>query len=118
MLGYTASLWRRQPGMVGATTLAMLAATAADLTIPIFAGRMIDAVAMPDREAGRALAVAALAAMAVLGALMIIGRHLAFLGIIRVTTRMMREAASPSLMAEAVLKELAEKEAAPKTDTK
>jgi ATP-binding cassette subfamily B protein len=91
VLGYTATLWRRQPRMVAATTLAMLAATAADLTIPVFAGRMIDAVA--DRT-GRDAAIAALASMAALGAVMIVFRHLAFLGIVRLTTRMMREAAA------------------------
>jgi ATP-binding cassette subfamily B protein len=79
--------------MVAATTAAILLATAADLTIPVFAGRLIDAVAEPDRLSGRAAGIAAIVAMAALGAMQILGRHLAFLGIIRVTTRMMAEAA-------------------------
>jgi len=79
--------------MVTATIAAILFATAADLTIPVFAGRLIDAVADPDRVAGRAAGVAAILTMAGLGAAQILGRHLSFLGIIRVTTRMMHEAA-------------------------
>jgi ATP-binding cassette subfamily B protein len=79
--------------MVVATIAAILFATAADLAMPVFAGRLIDAVSDPDREAGRAAGVAAIGAMAALGLVQIAGRHLSFLGIIRVTTRMMREAA-------------------------
>jgi ATP-binding cassette, subfamily B, bacterial len=77
--------------MVAATIGAILVATSADLTIPIFAGRLIDAVGNPDRAAGRAAGTAAIAVMAALGATQIAGRHLAFLAIIHVTTRMMRE---------------------------
>jgi ATP-binding cassette, subfamily B, bacterial len=91
VLGYTFSHWRRQPVMVAATIGAILAATAADLAIPVFAGRLIDAVGEPDRAAGRAAGIAAIVAMAALGATQIAGRHLSFLGIIHVTTRMMRE---------------------------
>jgi ATP-binding cassette subfamily B protein len=76
--------------MVSATIGAILAATAADLTIPVFAGRLIDAVGDADRVAGRAAGIWAILAMAALGATQIAGRHLAFLGIIHVTTRMMK----------------------------
>ncbi len=79
--------------MVAATIIAILFATAADLAIPVFAGRLIDAVAEPDRAAGRAAGIAAILTMAALGAAQIAGRHLSFLGIIQVSTRMMREAA-------------------------
>ena len=93
VLGYTAIRWRRQPAAVAATIAAILLATVADLAMPIYAGRLIDAVANPDRDTGRTAAIAALVAMAALGSLQIVGRHLSFLGIIRVTTRMMRDAA-------------------------
>jgi ATP-binding cassette subfamily B protein len=93
VLGYVGSLWRRQPAMVAATTAAILFATAADLTIPVFAGRLVDAVGEADRAAGLHAGIVAILAMAALGAAQIAGRHFAFLGIIRVTTRMMREAA-------------------------
>jgi ATP-binding cassette subfamily B protein len=77
--------------MVTATIGAILAATGADLTIPLFAGRLIDAIGNADREAGRIAGIAAIVAMAALGATQIAGRHLAFLGIIHVTTIMMRQ---------------------------
>ena len=93
VLGYTGSLWRRQPMTVAATAVAILFATAADLAIPVFAGRLVDAVAEADKQAGRADAITAVMAMAALGITQICGRHLSFLGIIRVTTRMMRQAA-------------------------
>jgi ATP-binding cassette subfamily B protein len=93
VLGYAATRWLRQPIAVAATIAAILLATVADLTMPIYAGRLIDAVAEPDRITGRTAAIAALVAMAALGSLQIVGRHLSFLGIIRVTTRMMRDAA-------------------------
>ena len=93
MLGYAAILWRRQCGMVAATIAAILLATIADLGMPVFAGRLIDALGDPDRQAGKAAAIAAIVAMGGLGATQIAGRHLAFLCIIRVTTAMMRQAA-------------------------
>ena len=93
VLGYTVIRWLRQPASVAATIAAILLATVADLAMPVYAGRLIDAVAEPDRITGRTAAIAALVAMAALGSLQIVGRHLSFLGIIRVTTRMMRDAA-------------------------
>lgn len=79
--------------MVGATIIAILLATAADLAIPVYAGHLVDAVGNPDRQAGRTAGILAIATMAAVGAAQIVCRHLSFLGIIRVTTRMMREAA-------------------------
>jgi ATP-binding cassette subfamily B protein len=79
--------------MVVATIASILVATAADLAIPVFAGRLIDAVSVADKAAGYATGVAAILAMAGLGAVQIAGRHLSMVAIIRVTTRMMRDAA-------------------------
>jgi ATP-binding cassette subfamily B protein len=79
--------------MVAATSAAILLATAADLAMPIYAGRLIDAVGDADRQAGYAAGFAAIVMMAGLGGVHILGRHLSMLAIIRVTTRMMREAA-------------------------
>jgi ATP-binding cassette subfamily B protein len=93
VLGYAASHWRRQPIAVFATTAAILLATAADLAMPVYAGRLIDAVAEPDRKAGFAAGVVTIGSLVILGAMQIVCRHLSFLGIIRVTTRMMRDAA-------------------------
>jgi ATP-binding cassette subfamily B protein len=79
--------------MVAVTTAAILLATGADLAIPVYAGRLIDAIAAPDRAAGFDAGCAAILAMAILGVLQIAGRYLSFMGIIRVTTRMMGAAA-------------------------
>lgn len=93
MLAYAAALWQRQPFTFAAATLTMLGATAADLAMPVFAGRLVDAVALADRTAGRDAAIMALAAMAGLGSVLLGFRYLGFLAIIRLTTRMMRSAA-------------------------
>jgi ATP-binding cassette subfamily B protein len=93
VLAYAAAMWWRQPFTFAAATLAMLGGTAADLAMPVFAGRLVDAVALADRAAGRDAAIAALAAMAGLGVVLLGFRYLGFLTIIRLTTRMMRSAA-------------------------
>jgi ATP-binding cassette subfamily B protein len=92
VIAYTARLWQRQPLMAAATLVPILIATLADVTMPVFAGRLIDAVAEPDRIAGRAAGIAAICAMAALGATQITSRHVSLLAIIRLTTRMMSEA--------------------------
>jgi ATP-binding cassette subfamily B protein len=93
VLAYAAAMWWRQPFTFAGATLAMLGATAADLAMPVFAGRLVDAVALADRAAGRDAAIAALAAIAGLGVVLLGFRYLGFLTIIRLTTRMMRSAA-------------------------
>ncbi len=72
----------------------MIAATLADVVMPVFAGRLIDAVARGAAEAlALRAAVLALAAMAGLGAAVLALRQLAFLGIIRLTLATMTEIA-------------------------
>lgn len=83
--------WRREWPVVAGTALSMAAATLADLLLPVFSGRLVDAVASPNtvREASFHAAVRAIIMMAALGALLLVGRHLAMLGIIRLTLRLM-----------------------------
>jgi ATP-binding cassette, subfamily B, bacterial len=92
VIAYTVRLWRRQPLMAAATLVPILIATLADVAMPVFAGRLIDAVADPDRIAGRAAGIATVCAMAGLGVTQITSRHLSLLAIIQLTTRMMSEA--------------------------
>ncbi|MBR0646575.1 ABC transporter ATP-binding protein [Plastoroseomonas hellenica] len=80
--------------MVAGIILAMLAATAADLCLPIFAGRLVDAVVADDRDAALGAALGALGAMAALGVAMVTLRILGILGIIRLTLNMMRDSAT------------------------
>lgn len=82
--------------MVALTAAGMAAATCADLMMPIYSGRLIDAVSSPGLGHADALhaALRSLGLMAVLGALLVCGRHIGFLAIIRLTTRLMTRFAS------------------------
>ena len=92
VLGFVFRHWGRQPVRVAAAALAMMAATAADLFLPLYAGRLVDAVALGG-ERGLSPALAALAAMLLLGAVTVLFRHVGFLGITNVTLRTMSETA-------------------------
>ncbi|KFC67480.1 ABC transporter related protein [Bosea sp. LC85] len=70
----------------------MMAATAADLFMPLYAGRLVDAVAGEGASALDA-ALWALGAMLVLGAVSVLFRHLGFIGITGMTLRTMSETA-------------------------
>ena len=79
----------------------MIGATVADLFLPVFSGRLIDAITqntITQHAVRRAQAfhdaLAAVAAMAVLGAVLIGGRQIAFRGICRLTVRLMSRLAS------------------------
>ena len=68
----------------------------ADLLVPIFAGRLVDAAALADRDLALRAMLAALAALALLGLAALALRHIAFLAIIRMTLRAMVEATERS----------------------
>jgi ATP-binding cassette, subfamily B, bacterial len=83
--------WKREAPVVIGITVSMTVATAADLLLPVFSGRLVDAVASHSsvRAASLSLAGRAIAAMAGLGAVLLIARYMAFMGIIRLTLRLM-----------------------------
>jgi ATP-binding cassette, subfamily B, bacterial len=83
--------WRREAWLVAAIALSMMIATIADLFMPVFAGRMVDAVAMHAGTHRQALHAAlwALATMLALGSILVTGRHLSLMGISRLTIRLM-----------------------------
>jgi ATP-binding cassette, subfamily B, bacterial len=91
VLGFTFSHWQRQPWLIAGIAAAIIGATIADVLMPIYAGRLVDAVGLidADREAARWTALAALAAILALGVLMIVMRFLTFRGIIALTLRIM-----------------------------
>ncbi len=97
VLGFTWRHWRRHSWLTTATAAALIGATVADVLMPIFAGHLVDAVGATGRDAvgatGRDVAwhaaMAALGAIMALGLVMIVLRHLAFLGIIRLSLRIM-----------------------------
>src|SRR6201998_1073345 len=83
--------WRREAWLVTGVACSMVVATIADLFMPVFAGRMVDAIAMhagTQRQALRA-ALSALATMLLLGGVLVAGRHLSLMGISRLTIRLM-----------------------------
>ena len=87
VLGFTMAQWRRHPVTVGVTVATVLGWTMADVLMPVFAGRLIDAVAdaAKDRVAARDHALMALGGMVGLGAALVGLRYLTFLGIVRLT---------------------------------
>ncbi len=70
----------------------MMATTVADLFMPLYAGRLVDAVAL-DASRGLDAALAALTAMLLLGAVSVLFRHLGFIGITGMTLRTMSDVA-------------------------
>ncbi len=88
--------WRREAWLVAGIALSMMIATIADLFMPVFAGRMVDAVAMHAGTHRQALQAAlwALATMLALGGILVSGRHLSLMGITRLTVRLMARFAS------------------------
>ena len=93
---FVAGRWRLQGrlALVMAAILALIAA--AELALPIFAGRMIDALADAARSRDAAVqeALQAFAAILGLGVALVVLRYGLFKGIIRFTLRMMSEVAS------------------------
>jgi len=96
VLAFLFNHWKRERWIVAGIALAMTIATIADLFMPVFAGRIVDAVAVSNGTRSQAMltAVRALAAMLALGGVLVAGRHLALMGIIRLTLRLMSRFAS------------------------
>jgi len=92
---FTFAHWRRQPRLLVGVAAAIAVATATDVLLPVYAGRVVDAVAGPSGARDEALADAlwALGAIVALGLVALGARHLAFLGIIRLTLKIMTDVA-------------------------
>ena len=86
---FTLAQWRRYPTTLAAVIAAVALWTLSDVLMPVFAGRLVDAVSSPHTQTARAAAVNALAFMVALGALLVAARHLSFLAITRLTLRIM-----------------------------
>jgi ATP-binding cassette subfamily B protein len=88
--------WQREKWMVVWVALCMTVATAADLLMPVYAGKLVDAIAMHAAARSLALrgALGAIAMMALLGAVLTMLRYTALAGIIRLTLRLMTRFAS------------------------
>jgi ATP-binding cassette subfamily B protein len=87
VLAFTFRLWGRAPWLAAACAAAMLLATLTEVFVPLYAGRMIDAVSNGDTGA----AWWAFAAIAMLGGAMVVMRHLGWWAITPLTLNMMRD---------------------------
>ena len=90
--------WQREKWLVVWVALCMIIATAADLLLPVYSGKLVDAIAAHALASSRALhsALRAIAMMALLGAVLIGLRYAALMGIIRLTLRLMSRFAGES----------------------
>jgi ATP-binding cassette subfamily B protein len=96
VLGFTFGHWRRQPRRVATVGTAILLSTVADVLTPLYSGRLVGAVAggaASDPEMWSA-AVAAFVTLVALAAGALLFRHLAFLGVIDLTLKMMPDIAA------------------------
>lgn len=87
VLRFTFRHWAQQRGRAGVIALFITAATVTEIFVPLFAGRLIDALAANLRNDALAL----FAAMAALGLAMVALRHVAWASIVPFTLHMMRE---------------------------
>ncbi|HEX4320392.1 MAG TPA: ABC transporter ATP-binding protein [Acidobacteriaceae bacterium] len=96
VLAFLFSHWKRESSVVLAITICMIMSTGADLLMPIFSGRLVDAIAShaTQRSAALSVVIQSIAIMAGLGLTLLIARQLAFMGIIRLTLRLMSRMAS------------------------
>ena len=88
VLVFTLRLWRERQALAIGIAVAMTLSTLTEIFIPVYAGRMIDA--LTGGAAARNAVSAAFAMMVLLGALMVALRHLAFAGIVPFTLHLMR----------------------------
>ncbi|WP_454917502.1 ABC transporter ATP-binding protein [Xanthobacter sediminis] len=88
--------WRRRPWLIAATAGAVLVSTLCEVFVPVFAGRLVEAVstAGTDRAAARDAAVDAFLSMLALGAGMLVMRQLSFEALVRLTLGTMADIAA------------------------
>ncbi len=87
--------WRAQPWRVAVVCVALSAATLADVFMPFFAGRLVDAIAAGTADPAQAWrsALMAFAAIVALGFAAVMLRHVGFHAIVALTLRIMSDVA-------------------------
>lgn len=98
VLAFTFRHWRRQWRLAVLIAGTIALATFADVVIPVFAGRLIDALALvgQDRDLALDQALHAFGAMVALGAGMVVLRHIAWSAVIPFSLRIMSDVAQDS----------------------
>jgi ATP-binding cassette subfamily B protein len=89
VLAYVARLWWTDRLTLALVCTLGIGATLADLFIPLYSGRLVDAIGLPGRDAARHAAVAALIAILALGAAQIVLRSTSIRAIVYLTLRTM-----------------------------
>jgi ATP-binding cassette subfamily B protein len=91
--------WLNQPLLAAATTAGFIGATIADLFMPVFSGRLVDAMTLGAADpAARHAALMAFAAIVSLGLVSMVVRLLGFRAIVPFTLRMMSDVARDAFM--------------------
>ncbi len=93
VLSFAFAHWRRQWGGVILIAIAVLLATMADVLLPVFAGKLVDAVASTDRSAAQNEILVAFTAILLLGVVSAALHHLSFMTVVRFTLKSMSDVA-------------------------
>src|SRR6476659_9460298 len=91
VLAFLGRHWKREWKAIAGIGFSVSVATVADLYLPVFSGKFVDAImrqGIPQAQAFHS-ALGVIAAMVILGLAMIGGRHAAFIGVSRLTVRLM-----------------------------
>ena len=91
VLPFVFTHWMRQPWLCAGIAASMLGATMADIFMPLFAGRLVDAVTMGISDTARHAAFVAFGSMIALGLVHLLMRQCAFSGIIPFTLKVMSD---------------------------
>jgi ATP-binding cassette, subfamily B, bacterial len=91
VLAFTFRHWARRKGLAIAVSLGMSLATLTEIFVPLFAGRLIDALSLG--AAGRPAALHAFGVIVALGGAMVVLRHCAWWGVVPFTLGIMQDIA-------------------------
>jgi ATP-binding cassette subfamily B protein len=91
VLGFVFRQWRHRPALVGNVILLVVASTLAEVLVPVFSGRIVDAIAGGNAADG---AIRAFVIVVALGITSVVLRWFIFNGIIRLTLRIMADVAN------------------------
>src|SRR5579864_6423773 len=94
VLPFVFTHWTRQPWLCAGIAVSMLGATTADIFMPLFAGRLVDAVTHGVNDAARHAAFVAFGSIIALGLVHLTARQFAFWGIIPFTLKVMSDIAT------------------------
>jgi ATP-binding cassette subfamily B protein len=96
VLAFVVRGWRRRVGLVSALVAAITLATLADVMLPFYAGRLVDALAGAERQAALQAALPAFAIMTALSLATVLLRHVAWSLVVPLTLGTMSDIASQS----------------------